>query len=162
MRVQLATIAISAVMVSFLLLAGAPPAVAQNATKCEVKITTPQPGDKVGKSGRVRGTAKIPNGTYLWVLAHMKDLVAEWWPQGGRPAVIDPDEGWVIITGYGAAEDVNQQFEVAAVVVDANTNTRLRAWVEECKKRNDYPPIEFPDAVSGCVPVKVVVNKTSH
>jgi hypothetical protein len=161
MRVRLSMITVSIAVVSCLLFAGAPLAVAQNAAKCEIKITTPQPGDKVGKDGRVRGTAKIPNGTYLWVFTHMKDLAAEWWPQGGRAALIDPDGGWVIIAGFGRADDVGQQFEVAAAVVDANTNTRLRDWFKTAKER-DYPSIEFPGTVEGCVPVKVTVNKTSH
>ena len=144
----------------FFLLRDASTALAQQAAKCEVKITTPQPGDRVGKEGRVRGTATIPTGTYLWVLAHMKDLVAEWWPQGGRPAVIKNGE-WVIITAYGRADDIKQQFEVAAVVVDANTNTRLLDWFKTVREK-DYPPIEFPDSVEGCVPIKITVTKTSH
>lgn len=129
---------------------------------CKVTITMPQAGDRVGKDGRVRGTATIPGGTYLWVLAHMMDLSAEWWPQGGRPAVIESDGKWVIIAAYGESQDVQQPFEVAAVVVDANTNDRLRQWVAEGRKTNSYPPIDFPSVVQGCVPVRVVVTKTAH
>ena len=131
-------------------------------TTCEVTVSTPQPGDKVGREGRVRGTARIPSGTYLWVLSHMKDLTEEWWPQGGRPASIDSQTGeWVIITAYGRTEDVKQDFEVALVVVDANTNSRLRDWFKDAKAK-DYPGIEFPTPIDGCPPIKVVVHKTSH
>jgi hypothetical protein len=116
----------------------------------------------VGRDGRVRGTAKIPSGTYLWVLAHLKDLTEEWWPQGGRPASIDPQTGeWVIIAGYGRAEDVKENFEVAVVVVDANTTSRLRDWFKDAKAK-DYPPIDFPTPIDGCPPIRIVVNKTSH
>jgi hypothetical protein len=162
MSVRVATIAVSIATASFLLSAGASSVVAQNAPGCEVKITTPQPGDKVAKKGWVRGTATIPNGTYLWVLAHLKDLVAEWWPQGDRPAVIDQDGGWVINSFYGSTEDVGQEFEVAVVVVDANTNTRLGQYYTKAREVREYPPIEFPDAVEGCVPVRLTVKKTSH
>ena len=55
---------------------------------CTVNVSTPLPGDNVGRDGKVRGTAKIPAGTYLWVLSHIKDLTEEWWPQAGRPASI--------------------------------------------------------------------------
>jgi hypothetical protein len=147
-------------LAAVLLLAGAEQIQAQEAVKCEVKITTPRPGDQVGKDGWVRGTATIPDGTHLWVLAHLRDLVAEWWPQGGRPAVIEADSTWVIRTRYGEPPDVHEQFEVAAVVVDGNTNTRIRNWVETAPSKG-YPPIEFPDAVDGCVPVKVKVTKAS-
>jgi hypothetical protein len=129
---------------------------------CQVKVVTPQAGDKVGAEGRVRGTAKIPNGTYLWVLDHMKDLTEEWWPQGGRPASINSQTGeWVIIAAYGRARDVKEDFEVAAVVVDGNTNTTLRDWFKDAKAK-DYPPIEFPNSIDGCPPIKITVRKTSH
>ena len=139
------------------------PLAAQNPPgTCEVKVSTPKPGDRVGHDGRVRGTAKIPSGTYLWVLSHLKDLTEEWWPQGGHPASIDPKTGeWVIIAGYGRAEDVKENFEVAVIVVDANTNSRLRDWFKDAKAK-DYPPIDFPTSIDGCPPLKVIVNKTSH
>lgn len=140
----------------------APPAGAQEPGACKVEITTPKPGDQVGESGKVRGTARIPDGTHLWVLAHMKDLVAEWWPQGGRAAVVEPNGEWVIVTGYGLARDIGEAFEVAAVVVDANTHHRLLNWVNRAKETGDYPPIEFPTPLDECVPVKVVVEKVSH
>ena len=139
------------------------PAIAQQASStCDVKVSTPHPGDNVGHDGRVWGTAKIPADSYLWVLSHMKDLTEEWWPQGGRPAAIDPQTGeWVIIAGYGRAEDVKQDFEVAVVVVNANTNSILREWFNDAKAK-DYPSIDFPTPIDGCLPIKVVVHKTSH
>jgi len=139
------------------------PAVAQRtSTVCTVSVSTPLPGDNVGRDGRVRGTAKIPSGTFLWVLDHMKDLTEEWWPQGGRAASIDPQTGeWVIVAGYGRAEDVKQDFEVAVVVVNANTNALLRDWFKDAKAK-DYPAIDFPTPIDGCLPIRVVVHKTSH
>jgi hypothetical protein len=129
---------------------------------CEVKVSTPLPGDKVGKDGRVRGTATIPSGTYLWVLSHTKDLTEEWWPQGGRPASIDPKtKEWVIITAYGRPEDVKQDFEIAVVVVNADTNSRLRDWFKDAKAK-DFPAIDFPTPIDGCLPIKIFVRKVSH
>jgi len=153
-----------AVMVWVGLVLSGPNVIAQTRAKtCEVKITTPSPGDKVGREGRVRGTAKIPDGTFLWVFAHMKDLAAEWWPQGGRAAIINKEDGsWVIIVGYGQQQDVKEDFEVAAAVVDGNTNAQLRQWYLQAQKTGSYPPIEFPSVVDGCPPVKVAVVKTSH
>jgi hypothetical protein len=126
---------------------------------CVVTISTPEPGDDVGRQGPVRGNAKIPPGTYLWVLAHMKDLTGDWWPQGGRPALFDPKGDWVIITGYGRPEDVNQDFEIRVVVVGANTNTLLRDWFKDAKAK-DYPPIESPTPIDGCAPITETVHKT--
>jgi hypothetical protein len=47
----------------------------------------------------------------------MKDLSAEWWPQGGGLAIIGQDGSWVTIVGYGLQLDIGEDFEVAAVVV---------------------------------------------
>jgi hypothetical protein len=152
----------SMAMCSIPLLLGSSAALAQEAVRCQVAITTPQPGDKVGKEGKVRGTATIPRGAYLWVLVHMKDLVTDWWPQGNHATFIAPGGGkWVIIARYGRAKDIGEEFEVAAVVVDANTNAQLLDWFKTAKEK-DYPPIEFPSTVQGCVPARVTVTKTSH
>lgn len=140
----------------------APVTTAAQAPSCRVEITTPKAGDQVGHQGRVRGAATIPPGTHLWVMAHMKDLALEWWPQAGREAVIEPDGSWVIIAGYGVADDVGEAFEVAAVVVDENTHRRLQEWAATSKKTKEYPPIDFPTPVDECVPVKVEVAKVSH
>jgi hypothetical protein len=67
----------------------------------------------------------------------------------------------VIVTGYGRAEDVKQDFEVAVVVVNANTNALLRDWFKEAKAK-DYSAIDFPTPIDGCLPIRVVVHKTSH
>jgi hypothetical protein len=156
----------TAAAAALLLLAWMPAAPAAGAQEeeaaCTVEITTPKPGDQVGRSGKVRGKARIPSGTHLWVMAHMKDLVLEWWPQGGRPAVVEDGGEWVIIAGYGAPEDVGELFEVSAVVVDANTNRRLLDWVKTAQQTGEYPPIPLPTPVDACVPVKVVIEKVSH
>ncbi|HEY6764292.1 MAG TPA: hypothetical protein VI386_05930 [Candidatus Sulfotelmatobacter sp.] len=49
---------------------------------CEIAITSPKPGTDVGVSGTVKGTARIPSNSHLWILAHKKTLNG-WWPQGG-------------------------------------------------------------------------------
>jgi hypothetical protein len=135
--------------------------VEQASVPCAVTITAPKPGDQVTGEGEVRGIARVPNGTYLWVLAHPKAYAAEWWPQGGRPALIEPEGGWVIVTAYGRPRDVGKPFEVAVAVVDAGTNSTLLDWVKTAKER-EYPPIAFPPTAEGCVPVKVTVTKTAH
>ena len=135
---------------------------AEAQSECKITISSPLPGDKVGKQGRVRGTAELLPGAHLWVVAHMKDLTAEWWPQGGRPAVIGDDGSWVIVVGYGTPDDTGEDFEVAAVAVTADTDRKLREWFKKANEKGEYPPIEFPDTFEGCVPVKVTVKKTSH
>lgn len=133
-----------------------------NIGPCQVIISAPLQGAKVGAEGRVRGTAKIPAGTHLWVLAHMKDLAAEWWPQGGREALINADGTWVIITGYGQPRDSGEQFEVAAVVVNEGTHSLLKKWFDDSVRRQSYPPIPFPDIVQGCGFAKVTVTKSQE
>lgn len=143
------------------LVAGVAAGAEENGPACAVSLLAPKRGDRVGREGKTNGIAKIPSGTYLWVLTHRKDFAAEWWPQMGRPAVIQQDGSWVIITRYGTSEDIKEDFEVAVVVVDANTNTQLRDWFKTAKER-DYPPIEFPTTVDACPVTKTTVSKTSH
>jgi hypothetical protein len=80
-----------------------------------------------------------------------------WWPQGGGPARVR-DERWSVFVTYGIPEDVGRQFEVAAVVVNEQTNRDLQKWVEDTKP--PYPPTKFPTPVKGCQPVTVIVKKT--
>ncbi len=121
-----------------------------------VRILEPQPRGRVGTSGFVRGTGRIPPDKHLWVLARRKDQ-SGWWPQGGG-AVKSGDGEWAQPSNYGGPEDAGHEFEIAAIVVDGPTHRRLERWVEEGAKSGDYPPIELPQS-SGCLPVKLTVMK---
>lgn len=137
--------------------AGASKAQAQ---ECKVAIVTPHAGDHVGATGDVAGTAKIPDRSFLWIMAHRSDLKRQWWPQGGGPLDLSGAE-WHVSVYYGKERDIGKDFEIAAVVVGADENERLKRWVEEAPV-NDYPPTSFPNPVSGCVPQRTTVVKTSH
>src|ERR1017187_2307574 len=129
---------------------------------CKVTVSTPRPEDNVGSVGEVRGAALIPGGTYLWVLSHPRGLAEKWWPQGTESTSIYQKPGeWATIARYGAAKDMNQEFEIAVVVVDGDTNARLREWLRVADSAN-YPPIPFPRTVEGCPPVRVTVNRNNQ
>jgi hypothetical protein len=158
---KLASASILTVWVLFTL-AGHAVEAQEKATKCEIRITAPSPGDKVGKQGKVEGKGKIPTGSYLWVLAHVKYLTEDWWPQGRRAAAINEDSSWMVLTGYGEPPDIGADFEIALAVVNEQVNTQLRQWVQKGDQTGKYPPIEFPNVIGGCPPVKITVNKSSH
>lgn len=143
---------VSAVLISAL--------AAAKAQQCEISITAPDKGAKVGATGTVEGKAKVPPKGHLWVLSHRRGL-ADWWPQGGAEAVVADDGSWEVTVYYGQARDVGSSFEVAAVVVGDTDNGQLKKWVAEAPDKG-YPGRGFPNAYEGCLVKKVAVQKTSH
>jgi hypothetical protein len=91
----------------------------------------------------------------------VKDLRG-WWPQGDGPAEIREDGTWALVVGYGQAQDVGEDFEVAAAVVDENTNRALLEWYARSRAANAYPSIPFPDTIDRCPPLRITVKKISH
>jgi hypothetical protein len=106
----------------------------------------------------VEGTANIPTKGFLWVLAHKKGL-AGWWPQGGGP--VTTNGRWEVNVFYGQARDNGSSFEVVAVIVDNDTNNRLKRWVDEAPGKG-YAPTLFPSSFSGCPKAQITVVKVSH
>ncbi|HEY3579783.1 MAG TPA: hypothetical protein VGK82_04540 [Pyrinomonadaceae bacterium] len=126
--------------------------------RCSVEINSLKDGDKVGESVTVRGNATIPADGNLWLLAHKSSMGNQWWPQAG-PIEIKNGE-WQAEVFFGRSRDVGSNFEVAAVVVNHETNTALTKWFSTART-SDYPPVVFPDANSSCSVVKVTVVKTA-
>lgn len=129
------------------------------AQQCDITITSPKPGDKVGETGTVEGKATISEKGHLWILAHRTGS-GDWWPQGQGPATVAKG-AWEVTVFYGRARDVGSRFEVAVVVVGEADNQRLRQWVSEAPEK-DYPGTGFPNTVDGCPIRKVTVLKTRH
>jgi hypothetical protein len=128
---------------------------------CDVQIVHPKNGTNVGQSEQADGKAQKPAGTFLWLLAHRKGF-APWWPQGAGPTVPDPQTGtWSTLVFFGVPRDVNNEFEVAAIVVDKAGNDLLVKWVEDTNKSQVYVPIAMPNPVTGCTPQLVTVRKTN-
>lgn len=121
-----------------------------------VRIHEPRQGDRVGASGFVRGTARVPPGAALWLLARRKDQEG-WWPQGSGPVAFGGEQ-WGHPCTYGEAQDVGHEFEIAAVVVDAAAAQRLQRWIDEGRRSGNHPPVAFPQWTS-CRPATVTVAK---
>jgi tetratricopeptide (TPR) repeat protein len=130
---------------------------------CESQITAPLDGENVGSQGKVHGKARIPTGSSLWVLAHLKSPQEDkWWPQGGGAASIDKDGTWVVEVSYGMARgDIGKDFEIALAVVSEHVNTSLRQWVQRADQTDQYLPIAFPNVIDGCPLPKITVKKKS-
>lgn len=129
------------------------------AQECSVSIVNPKGGQIVNEDANVDGKAAIPPGRFLWLFSHRKGLQL-WWPQGGGAATISKDGKWQIVVTFGTERDVGREFEVAAVVVDSDTNERLRAWVTRAEETGRYPGIQLPSAVSGCRIADITVTKS--
>lgn len=124
---------------------------------CAVEILSPKPGDKVGQSTTVKGTANISTDGFLWILARKKGMGNQWWPQAGGAVEIDESHLWEAVVFLGRPEDIGSTFEVAAVVVSRQTNEELVNWFATAKAL-DYPPRPFPNSI-GCEVMTIKVEK---
>ena len=104
-----------------------------------VLIGRPEPGSGVGSTGEVSGTASLPKGTHLWLLARRADQDG-WWPQGGGPVRV-VDGRWSCRIQYGGPCDANHTFEVLAAIVSPAINRYWLDWVTQVATAEALSPI---------------------
>jgi hypothetical protein len=125
------------------------------AQECEIKITAPRNGARVGETGTVDGTAaNIPHNAFLWVLVHRADRPNQWWPQGG-PISVDRDGKWKVDVYYGTGVNAGRKLDIAPVLVTAPENDGLKKWIETAPQKGS-PPTPMPNTVEGCPPASSV------
>ncbi len=135
------------------------PCQAQNpGQECSVHIVQPKPDQSVRSPESVIGTAHIPVGTKLWVLAHRKGF-ALWWPQGGASVDLSGSD-WAVLTFFGEGRDDGANFEIAARVFDERQNAFLEAWVKRTIDTGQFPGITMPPYVAECGAETVTVRKS--
>ncbi len=128
-------------------------------TRAVVTIRVPADGDEVGRETVVRGTATLPAGQYLWVLARRSDFKPLWWPQ--REAQIDAATAeWSAVALFGDPVDVGAEFEVGVVVVDQRGHSQLKDYWVKAMKTNDWRPVQLPEVKAP--PRTVRVRKVLH
>jgi hypothetical protein len=120
---------------------------------CRIEFKQPTNGDGAGVRATVIGTAEVSRG-HLWLLAHKRALGNSWWPQ--QEAVIENGR-FELEVALGIPSD-RGPFEVVAIFVDESTNQRLLQWLSTAPDKN-YPPIQFPAALDGCVPAKLTLMR---
>ena len=133
---------------------------AQEKLACKVEITSPQKGDSVGRQGRIRGTAIVPPGMFVWVFAHREGL-AKWWPQSGGAARVKGKNGeWVVLATYGDEKDPSgASFEIKALLLDQKSHDEIVRYVQKSEKENYYPGMELPSPDTGCESEEIIVKK---
>jgi hypothetical protein len=130
---------------------------AQNGT---VAIASPRDGGNVGREVIVKGTAKLTNTDFLWVVARRVDFAPLWFLQ--RPVKVAPETGnWQATAAIGAGpQDVNWDFEIAAITVNKAGHEKLMAAWTTAMESGAWRPMRIPDTTS---PPRVIkVHKSSH
>lgn len=124
-----------------------------------VTVTHPQNGNEVGRELIVKGTASIPLGNYLWVLARRVDFEPLWCPQ--REAKIDPNtHKWSATATFGLPRDISWDFDIGVITVDANGHQELMNYWIEAMRTGDWMPIQIPATTS---PPRIIrVKKVRH
>lgn len=114
-------------------------------TRFHIHIDFPKNREILEGAITVRGTAALPPGTRLWMLARRKDADG-WWPQGGAAVQIE-NRQWQHPCTFGTAIDSGSLFEIAALVADQRTHSMLERWVGDGTRTGLYAPLRFPDSV---------------
>ncbi len=112
----------------------------------EIRIREPEDASVVQEVISVSGTAQLPQGANLWLLARRADQEG-WWPQGSGPAYLD-DGRWTQSCTLGGEEDSGAQFEVAAVGVGAVVHEHFLRWVSEGGATGVYSPVRWPECAA--------------
>ena len=114
---------------------------------------------KVGCEKDITGTAKIPSGEHLWVLAHRIDYEGVWVAQ--TEGKIDPKTTkWKAHVQFGEKRDIGRDFEIAVITVNETDHISLENYRREAMKSGDWKPIDMPPTTSA--PVIRKVTKVSH
>jgi len=124
-----------------------------------VAITSPRAGSSVGREIVVKGTAQLKDSEFLWLLARREDFDPLWYPQ--RYVRADPKTGeWSATATIGTNADVNWNFDVAAITVDASGHQQLLEQWTEAMTSGNWKPIRIPNTTSP--PRLIKVHKTSN
>lgn len=129
-----------------------------------VNIAAPNDGTNVGRETIVKGTALIPSGHHLWVLARRNDFEPLWWPQ--REAKIEiPKPGartgeWKATAVFGGPQDIGWEFDIGVITVNEEGHAILMEYWKKAMKSGDWKPIEIPNVSSP--PQILKVKKVRH
>lgn len=145
------------IFVAAILVAGS--AYAQKKEQFVIEIIDPRSDSKVGRETTVKGTALLPSGHYLWVLARRSDFKPLWWPQ--REAEVDPKtHKWSATAVFGGPQDIGWDFDIGVITVNAEGHALLRDYWIKAMRTGDWRPIEIPPTSSA--PQTLKVKKVSH
>ncbi len=131
-----------------------PPALKHPLRRRRIWIEEPRAGAVVGPEAQVRGSAALPAGACLWLLARRGDQPG-WWPQGEAPAATSTGR-WSQACKLGEPHDAGFDFEIAAVIVDAAASRHLARSIAATPGRS------LPLPASDSAPAIVHVRRTKQ
>lgn len=125
---------------------------AQTPPQFDVKITEPSMDNvKVGGEIDVSGSAIIPSGNHLWVLAHRKKGFEKvWWPQAEGEIDVRTHK-WQVHVTIGQERDIGYEFEIAAITVNEQEHLKLKAHWDNAMETGKWRPIPMPPTTSAPV-----------
>jgi len=125
-----------------------------------VSVQEPSPNAPVGSTCMVRGSARIPPGTALWLLARRQDQPG-WWPQGSG-AIDTTHADWSQACKLGEISDVGFPFDLLLLVTRNATAAVLERWIAGAKGGRPTAPLPLPAHADECPPVIITVRKMHH
>ncbi len=122
---------------------------------CSVTITNPAKGGIVDITAVASGTASLPEGAHLWLLAKPR-AGSRWWPQGEAPLT---GGEWNLPAQFGLARQAGEEFYLAAVAVASSAHAKLTEWTNRSAEERRRPTA-FPEVAAGC-PIDIVSVRRS-
>lgn len=119
--------------------------------KPQIEITSPKENDLVEQTLIVKGYYNnIPNEQKLWIVIYPLK-VNRYYPQNSF-ANLEAANKWTSIAYVGQKNDIGQQFEIIAVLVDKKANDEIESYLANAKNKQDWPGLEkLPEgAVTYC------------
>jgi hypothetical protein len=107
-----------------------------NSNIIEIKIISPEKGDKIKGYSVVRGIicGELPNRQYMWIVSNIESAAGGWWPQAGP---VKPQSGrWNVETWVGLdKKDSGKSVSIDAILVDESDNEIFMNYRKEGKKQ---------------------------
>lgn len=123
-----------------------------------VRIVSPRNGETVGVQGVMKGTARVTDGSHVWILVHPRLLTDQWWPQI-RPR-IEENGNWEALAYFGRREDIGLDFEIAVATFDQAAEREILQYHQDGQRTGQWMPIRFPRTTSN---IEITtVRKVSH
>lgn len=112
-----------------------------------ITVEVPKEGDLVTQEMTVRGTARVPEGSYVWLLARRHDFEPLWWPQ--REIKVDPRTyEWSATANFGIPADAGSDFDLGVITVNEESHNKIRQHWLHCMESGNWTPMQIDSTTS--------------
>ena len=130
----------------------------QNVSTLNITITKP---GNVSSTTAIYGTSsgEVPRDHYIWILVNPSGAPGIWYPQGDDHLILTPDGTWNWQVNLGGDLDADSYFNIAAALVDKETDQEFQNWLDRGKVSKTFPGWRLPDTAKILYKITVFRNE---